>query len=68
MGGQRCCPIYDCGAEGAKAARGVSAGGGLGTPSPQRGPGYNSGKFLKFYMQNPAFWHISDGVFSILDC
>jgi hypothetical protein len=24
--------------------------------------------FLKFYMQYPAFWHISDGVSNTLDC
>jgi len=66
VGGQRCCPIDDCGRP--KAAWGVSVGGCLGAPSHQGVRGYNPGKCLIFYIQNSAFWHISDGVFCILDC
>jgi len=53
VGGQCCCPIDD-----AEGRVGVGAGGGLGAPSRQGVPGYNPEKSLKFYMQNPAFWHI----------
>jgi len=66
VGGQRCCPIDDCGRP--KAAWGRVREG-LRRPLPPRGSGGIFPEiFLKFYMQYPAFWHISDGVFNILDC
>jgi hypothetical protein len=72
VGGQRCCPIYDCGAEGAKhprRGRRPCRGWVRLSPFPPKGYGagiiiiiiliiiiiITPGKFVKFYMQNPAF-------------
>jgi len=66
VGGQRCCTIDDCGRP--KAAWGVGAGGGrLSSLPPRRFSGITQENVWKFIMQNLAFWHISDGVFKILD-
>jgi hypothetical protein len=50
-----------------RSTRGAAEGrAGVGAPKPPPAKGvrgrHNPGKFVKFYMKNPAFWHISDGL------